>query len=89
MEQGTRSLVNGGSQMDRFEGLLAKASPKIRQYLLDVGFQSGMMYVGSGQTIDFKPDVWLARLDELPDERKGTLWAELRKAGLQPTPKVH
>jgi hypothetical protein len=71
IQQGARSLVNGGSQMERFEGLLAKASPKLRPYLLEVGFQSGMMYMGRGeQVVDFKPDVWISRLNELPEDRK-------------------
>jgi hypothetical protein len=33
LESGTRSLINGGSQMHRFEELFEKASPTIRTYI--------------------------------------------------------
>ena len=38
LQNGTRALLNGGSQMDRFEDLLGKISPKLRPYLLEAGF---------------------------------------------------
>ena len=64
LEQGTRSLINGGSQMNRFEELLANASPKMRPYLLQTGFEHGL------QNGAPNPALWTARLDELPPERR-------------------
>jgi hypothetical protein len=71
LEQGTRSLVNGGSQMDRFEDLLAKASPKIRPYLLETGFLNGLQN-GAGD-----PARWVERLNELPEDRRSNAIAGL------------
>ena len=63
-ETGTRSLINGGSQMHRFEELFEKASPAIRPYLLETGFTYGSDAIGAD------PQRWLARLDELPAEKR-------------------
>jgi hypothetical protein len=70
-ENGTRSLINGGNQMHRFEDLLAKASPKIRPYLLETGFTHGF------GNIVTEPAVWLARLEELPADRRGNAMSAL------------
>jgi hypothetical protein len=71
LDQGMRSLINGGSQIDRLESLIAKPSPKTRPYLLEIGLQYGSMYASNNQQIiDFKPEVWLPRLEELPPERR-------------------
>jgi hypothetical protein len=71
LEQGTRSLLNGGTQMDRLDALLAQASPKIRPILLDAGMEFGLRNMGPDQGgTDFKPDVWLSRLNELPEDRR-------------------
>jgi hypothetical protein len=71
LQQGVRSLINGGSQMERFDSLLAKASPKMRPYLIESGFHYGSMYAANpGQVVDFKPDVWLARMEELPADHR-------------------
>ncbi len=64
LEQGTRALFNGGSQMVRFEDLLAKVSPKLRPFLIESGFSFG---VGNGGV---DPAKWLPRLDELPAEQR-------------------
>ena len=63
LQLGMNSLLNGGSQMDRFEDLLGKVSPKLRPYLLERGFD----FVGNGS---FDPAKWIPRLDELPDEQR-------------------
>jgi hypothetical protein len=65
LENGTRSLLNGGSQMNRFEDLLKKASAKVRPLLLEAGFQYGLQ---QGVT---NPAQWIERLDELPTDRRG------------------
>ena len=64
LEQGTRSLINGASQMNRFEDLLGKASAKIRPLLLEAGFQYGL------QNSVSDPALWLMRIDELPVDRR-------------------
>ena len=63
-QQGAMGLLNGGSQMDRFEDLLGKVSPKLRPYLLESGFSFG---VGNGHA---DPVKWLPRLNELPAEQR-------------------
>ena len=76
VQQGVRSLINGGSQIDRLDGLLAKASPKTRPYLLEAGLEYGLNYSsGSQQALDFKPEVWLSRLEELPPERRSNAYS--------------
>jgi hypothetical protein len=64
IENGVRSLLNGGSQMERFEDLLEKISPKLRPYLLQSGFSFGL---GNG-SID--PAKWIPRLEEIPSEQR-------------------
>ncbi len=58
---GTSALLNGGSQMDRFEDLLGKVSPKLRPYLLEAGFSCRP---------NADPAKWLPRLDELSAEQR-------------------
>ncbi|MHA3772387.1 hypothetical protein ACXR0O_12710 [Verrucomicrobiota bacterium sgz303538] len=70
LEQGTRSLINGGSQMYRIEELLSKASPKIRPYLLETGFQYGFGFYDPSRGAALDPTRWLQRLDELPADRR-------------------
>ena len=64
IEQGTRSLFNGGSQMDRFEDLFAKASPRMRVSLIEAGFSYGR------EALSADPALWLSRLDALPGDRR-------------------
>ncbi len=64
IEQGTRSLFNGGSQMDRFEELYAKASPKLRASLIEAGFSYGR------EAMSANPALWVSRLNELPADRR-------------------
>jgi hypothetical protein len=64
LQQGVSSLLNGGSQMDRFEDLLAKISPNLRPLLLESGFNYG---VGNGYV---DPAKWIPRLNELPAEQR-------------------
>ena len=63
-ETGTRSLINGGSQMHRFEELFENASPTLRPYLIETGFMYGADAIGAD------PQRWLARLDELPTDKR-------------------
>jgi hypothetical protein len=65
LERGTQSLLNGGSQFYRMEGLLEKASPKLRPFLLEAAFS----YAGS-EHIGKEPKVWIERLNELPEDRR-------------------
>jgi hypothetical protein len=80
LQQGARSLVNGGSQMSRFDELLEKASPKMRPYLLETAFDFGM------QTAAADPQRWIARIGELPEERRMHAAASLARswAGTDP-----
>ena len=64
-----RSLLNDGFWLHRFDDLYAKASPKVRSYLLATGFGMG------GESIRAGPAPWLARVNELPPA--------LRKAGIR------
>ena len=64
LQNGTRALLNGGSQMDRIEDLLGKISPKLRPYLLESGFSYG---VANGNV---DPAKWIPRLAELPAEQR-------------------
>jgi hypothetical protein len=64
LEQGTRSMLNGGSQMYLFEELMEAASPKIRPLLLAAGFDSGLRESVTD------PERWLRRIDELPEDRR-------------------
>jgi len=64
LQQGARSLVNGGSQMSRMDEFLESASPKIRPYLLETAFDFGMQSAGAD------PQRWIARIAELPEERR-------------------
>lgn len=74
LEQGTRSLLNYGSQMNRFEEFFEKASPKIRPLLLESAFMFGL----NRSTID--PAKWLPRIEELPVERRGNALAGLARS---------
>ncbi len=64
IERGTMSLLNGGSQMDRFESFFAKASPKMRSSLIEAAFRFG------GQGMSRDPALWIGRVNELPPERR-------------------
>ena len=74
LEQGTRSLLNGGTQMHRFEELFEKASPTIRPLLLESAFTFGL----DRTAID--PAKWLPRIEELPVERRGQALAGLARS---------
>jgi hypothetical protein len=63
-EQGTRSMLNGGTQMSLFEEFMDAASPKLRPLLLAAAFDCGWRESVSD------PQRWLKRLDELPQERR-------------------
>jgi hypothetical protein len=64
LEQGTRSMLNGGRQMHLFEELMEAASPKIRPHLLAAGFEYGLRESVTD------PERWLKRIDELPEDRR-------------------
>jgi hypothetical protein len=63
-DQGTRSMLNGGTRMYLFEELMEAASPKVRPLLLAAGFECGLRESVSD------PQRWLKRIDELPQERR-------------------
>jgi hypothetical protein len=77
LEQGTRSLINSGSQMNRFEELLGKASSKIRPILLETGFQYGFQYGQQGNNLN--PAQWVERLNELAPEKRANAMAGLAR----------
>jgi len=66
LQQGTRSLFNGGSQIHRIEELLAEASPKLRTLMIETGFDLGFNYQHAG----FDPARWVPRINELPENRR-------------------
>ena len=82
LEQGTRSVINGGSQMNRFEELLSKASPKIRPLLLEAGFQFGGRNAGADAAR------WTQRLSELPSERQANAVGSLASGWAQVDPEA-
>ena len=61
---GLSSLFNGGSRMDLFEGLYEKAPERFRARLLEIGFQNGAKIMAGD------PARWVARLNEIPSERR-------------------
>jgi hypothetical protein len=67
--------------MTRFEELLAKASPKMRPYLLETGF-AYMLQRNSGDD----PQKWLGRVGELPQEQRANAAGGLARswAGIDP-----
>jgi hypothetical protein len=71
LEQGARSMLNGGSQMHLFEELMESASAKIRPHLLAAAFDFGLRESVSD------PDRWLKRIDELPEERQANAMGSL------------
>lgn len=76
LAHGAQSFLNGGSQ-NRLEELIAKASSKMRPFLIEAGFPSAFGDRGGSDL-----QKWIGRLNELPAERRvdaaGTLarnWA--------------
>ncbi len=70
LNRGAQSMLNGGQQMHRFEEFLAKASPKLRPYLIEAGFQFGFEYIDSQRNAMIDPAPWTSRINELPPERR-------------------
>jgi hypothetical protein len=62
---GARFVMQGNTPMTQFEELLAKASPKMRPYLLETGFDCALQ---SSAGTDLRK--WLGRVDELPQEQR-------------------
>jgi hypothetical protein len=65
LAESANSLINQGVGGDRLDGLLAKASPRLRPFLIEAGFSLGSAEPAG----DLRP--WLERLDELPADRRG------------------
>jgi hypothetical protein len=75
LERGVSSIINGGSRMNQIESLLEKASPKVRAQLIETSFMYGAMnnrYGGMGD-----PQKWVARLNEIPAERRANATTQL------------
>ncbi len=70
-QMGISSLFNGGSRMDLFEGLYEKAPEKFRARMLEAGFQNGGKFMAS------EPERWVARLNELPADRRNSASSRL------------
>jgi RNA polymerase sigma factor (sigma-70 family) len=64
IEHNLSSLVNNGANLERIEGLLAKAPEKLRPGLLATAFTSE----GDWRQSDLEP--WMQRLNELPAEQR-------------------
>ena len=73
-QQGISSLFNGGSRMDLFEGLYENAPEKLRVRMLETGFQNG------GKVVANDPVRWVARLSEIPPDRRANAAAGLAAA---------
>ena len=70
IERGVMSLINGGSRMDQFEDLLENAPSKLRLRLIETGFSYG------ARNVTGDPSRWIARLDEIPVERRASATAQ-------------
>jgi RNA polymerase sigma factor (sigma-70 family) len=64
VETNLSSLINNGGNLERIEGLLAKAPEKLRPGLLATAFTSE----GDWRQSDLEP--WMQRMNELPAERR-------------------
>ena len=73
-QMGLSSLFNGGSRMDLFEGLYEKAPEKFRARMIEVAFSNG------GQFMANDPARWVARLNEIPAERRANAVGGLASA---------
>jgi hypothetical protein len=76
LERGVMSLVNGGSQMERFDSLLEKAPAHIRARLIEVGLNFGGMNARESSP-SFDPARWVELLDEIPAERRSNASIQL------------
>ena len=86
LKNSTGALLNGGSQMDRFEDLLGKISPKLRPYLIETAFSSGFGNPNVNSVID--PAKWLPRLNELPAEQRTNAIAGLARGWAMTDPQA-
>jgi hypothetical protein len=75
VQTGTQSLLNGGNQINRIEGLLEKASTKIRPHLLNAAFS-----LWASDYLGKDPKVWQARLNEVPEENRPQATAGLARS---------
>jgi hypothetical protein len=82
IERGVSSLFNGGSQMEQFEKLLGQASSKLRPRLIEMGVASGALK-GMGD-----PSIWVARLDEIPVERRASVTGALARGWAESDPQA-
>ena len=81
LEDGTRSLTNGENAMNRFEDFLARASPKMRTYLIENALsRSGV--VGTDAPL------WVNRLHELPADRQEKAVAGLASSWARADPQA-
>lgn len=71
LQRGVESLFNGGTRMEQFENLLGKASSNLRPRLIEIGVTAGAL------NITGEPSVWIARLDEIPVERRAIVASRL------------
>jgi hypothetical protein len=75
LAQGTQSLLNGGTQFHLMEGLLEKASKKLRPFLLEAAFSyGGMQHIGK------EPQLWINRLSEVSEERRPQATAQFAQS---------
>jgi hypothetical protein len=74
LARGVSSLINGGSRMDQFEDLLEKAPSNLRPRMIETGFSYG------AGNITTDPSRWIARLDEIPVERRAGAASRLASA---------
>ena len=82
LEDGTRNITNGKDEMNRFEDYLAKASPKMRAYLIE----SALLGHASGPGAD--APLWVDRLRELPADRQEKAIAGLARSWANADPQA-
>ena len=81
VEELARCLLNGGMAMDRLEGLLQQAPDRLRQPLLEAAFNSLRPDVTR-----LDPEVWAARLAQLPQTAQAQAAASLAGAWASQAP---
>ena len=82
LETGTRGLFANGNGMNRIEDYLAKASPKMRTYLIETAL------AGIYESIGADARLWVNRINELPADRQGKAIAGLAQSWASADPQA-
>jgi hypothetical protein len=84
MQRGVGSLMNGGSRVYLIEGLLEKASPKMRPYLIE----GAIMYNYNQGELPGGMEKWVARARELPADRLNDVYPSLARSWASSDPEA-